>query len=237
MESKHCSQEVELLKILKDLQPIFTAALNSLENEKGLTQKSRYLGWAAKSVDLATDSYMLLREAGRMHGSKSLIRPMFETVIAAGAVANEKGILFQKYYTEIAKANKLFSKDATHQARAKEELEELKQIFQQEDPAYPIKCKELKISTMAKAAKLPDAFYEVGYSTYCEFTHGSLRAVMGKLNDATDPIDTSNVISCALIVLDLLQKHTSAIVPDLSPFLERQATHSMVWRRRALEGG
>jgi hypothetical protein len=228
MESTHCPQEVELLKILKELQSILTAALNSLGNEKRLTQESRYLGWAAKSVDFATDSYILLREAGRIHGSKILIRPILETVIAAGAVTNEKGILFQKYYTEMTKANKKFSKDAAHQAKAKKGLEELKRIFLREDPAYPIKCKELQISKMAKAARLPDAFYEVGYSTYCEFTHGSLRAVNGKLNDATDPIDTSTVISCVLIVLSLLQKHTPAIVPNLAPFEKRQITHSMV---------
>lgn len=228
MESTHCRQEVELLKILKELQPILTAALNSLGNEKRLTQESRYLGWAAKSVDFATDSYILLREVGRIHGSKILIRPILETVIAARAVTNEKGILFQKYYTQITKANKKFSKDAAHKAKTKKELEELKRIFLREDPAYPIKCKELQISTMAKAADLPDAFYGVGYSTYCEFTHGSLRAVNGKLNDATDSIDTSTVISCVLIVLCLLQKHTPAIVPNLAPFEKRQVTHSMV---------
>ena len=228
MESTHCQQEIELLKILKELQPVLTTALNSLGIEKRLTQESRYLGWAAKSVDFATDSYILLRDAGRVHGSKFLIRPILETVIAAGAVTNVKGMLFQKYYTEITKANKKFSKDAAHQAKAKKELEELKRIFLLEDPAYPIKCEELQISKMAKAAKLPDVFYDVGYSTYCEFTHGSLRAVNGKLNDATDPIDTSTVISCVLIVLSLLQKHTPAIVPDLAPFEKRQITYSMV---------
>ena len=228
LESMHCPQEIELLKILKELQPIFTAALNSLENENRLTQKSRYLGWAAKSADFAIDSYILLREAGRMHGSKFLIRPILETVIAAGAVANEKGILFQKYFTEITKANKKFSKDTAHKVKAENELEELKRIFLLEDPNYPIKCEELQISKMAKAAKLADDFYEIGYSTYCEFTHGSLRAVNGKLNDATDPIDTSMVISCAIIMLDLIQKHTPAMVPDLAPFVKRQATFSMV---------
>jgi hypothetical protein len=231
MESSHCPQEIELLKILKELQPIITAALDSLENEKRLTQESRYLGWAAKSVQFAADSYVLLREAGRMHGSKILIRPILETVMAASAVANEKGILFQKYYTEMTKANKKFSKDPAHQAKAKKGLIELKQIFLREDSAYPIKCNELKISEMAKAAKLPDAFYEIGYSTYCEFTHGSLRAVNGKLNDATDPIDTSTVISCVLMILSLLQKHTTAIVPNLVPFEKRQMAHSMVGAR------
>ena len=228
MESTHCPQEIEMLKILKELQSIITAALDSLEKEKKITQVSRYLGWAAKSVEFAVDSYILLREAGRIHGSKFLIRPILETIMAASAVANEKGILFQKYYTEMTKADKKFSKDAAHQAKAKKGLEDLKQIFLREDSAYPIKCKELKISEMAKAAKLQDAFYEVGYSTYCEFTHGSLRAVNGKLNDATDPIDTSMVISCVVMVLRLLQKHTPAIVPYLAPFEQRQATHSMV---------
>jgi Family of unknown function (DUF5677) len=191
MESAHCPQEIELLKILKELQPIITAALDSLEKEERLTQVSRYLGWSTKFIHFATDSYILLREAGRVHGSKFLIRPILETVIAAGAVANEKGILFQKYYTEMTNANKPFSKDAAREAIAKKEVEELKRIFQQEDPTYPIKCTKLHISEMAKVAKLPDIFYEVGYPIYCEFTHGSLRAVNGKLNEATDPIATS----------------------------------------------
>ena len=228
MEPTHCPQEVELLKILKELQPIITAALDSLDNKRPLPQEPNYLGWAAKSLDFSMDSYILLRESGRLHGSKILIRSILETVIAAAAVANEKGILFKKYYTEIIKANKMFPKDEARQAMVTNQLNELTRIFQQENPEYPIKCVELKISDMAKAARLPDEFYKIGYSTYCEFTHGSFRAVNGKLNEATDPIDTSIVISCALTMLRLLQKHTSAIVPDLAHFEKRQIAHSMV---------
>jgi hypothetical protein len=227
MESTHCPQEVELLKLLKELQSILTVALNSLGNKMPLTLESHYLGCAATSVNYATDGYIFLREPGRIHASKLLIRPILEAVISAMAVMEKRGILFQKYYTEWANAKKLFSKDAAYEAKAKQYLEDLKRNFKQEDPSYPIKCKELRISEMAEAAKMQD-LYKVAYSAYCEFTHGSMRAVVGELNNATDVIDTSIVISCVLAMLDQLQKHTPATVPNLASFVKRQEAHSMV---------
>jgi hypothetical protein len=40
MESAHCPEEIELLKLLKELQSIMAQALNSLENKKPPTTES-----------------------------------------------------------------------------------------------------------------------------------------------------------------------------------------------------
>jgi len=223
----HCPQEVELLKLVKELQIILVAALDSLGNKVLPTLEACYLGWAATTVSLAADGYVRLREPGRIHASKLLVRPILEAVIAATAVMKKKGILFQKYFTEWDSATKLFRKDAVAEARAKKELEDLKGEFLKRDPSYPIKCERLPVSKMAEAANLAP-LYTIAYSTYCEFNHGSMRAVRGNLNEATDPIDTSTVISCMLMVLEQLQKHTPATVPNLDPYVKRQEKHSMV---------
>jgi hypothetical protein len=46
----HCNEELELLGLLKELQHILTAALDSLANQKPSSPEARYVGDAAKSV-------------------------------------------------------------------------------------------------------------------------------------------------------------------------------------------
>lgn len=219
MESAHCPEEIELLKLLKELQSIMAQALNSLGNKKPPTAESLYLSYAANSVNLAADGYILLREPGRVHASKLLIRPMFDIVLSATAVAKKKGFLFRKAYTELEEAKKIYEKNAANEAGAKKALEDLKRRFQ-EEPGYPIECKQVNARYTADVAGLLPV-YETAYRIYCEFTHSAMRAVQGQLNEATDPIDTTNVIWCVLTMLDHLQKHTPANVPDLTSFQKK----------------
>lgn len=110
MESLHCSQEVEVMKLLKELQCILTTALDSLANQKPPSAESRYVSDAAKSVNIAADAYIMLRESGRVHASKLMVRPMIDVVITASAVVKEKGFLFRKAFTEFDDMKKLYKR-------------------------------------------------------------------------------------------------------------------------------
>jgi hypothetical protein len=49
--------EIEFLELLKELQPIFVQALNSLGGKKPADAGSSYLGRIAKTVNRASDGY------------------------------------------------------------------------------------------------------------------------------------------------------------------------------------
>jgi len=216
MEPAHCPEEAALLKQLREIQEILTTAINSLGCKIPPKAESRYLGYAAKSVNVATDAYALLRGAGRVDASKLLIRPMFDIVLSATAVAKKKGFLFRKAYTELEEAKKMYEKNAANEAGAKKALEDLKRRFRAE-PSYPIECKRVDVRYTAEVAGLLPV-YETAFRIYCEFTHSAMRAVQGQLNEATDPIDTTMVIWCVLTMLDHLKKHTPAKIPSLASF-------------------
>jgi hypothetical protein len=203
MESAHCPEELELLKLLKELQSIMAAALNSLANKKPNTAESRYISDAAISVNMAADAYLLLREQERVHASKLLIRPMVDIVISATAVTKKKGFLFRKAYTELQEMKRTYDKTPANDASAKTYLERLKRKFQ-EEPGYPIECQAVDARYTAQVADLLPV-YEKAYRIYCEFTHSSTRAIRGSLNQATDPIDTSMVIWSVVFMLEHLR--------------------------------
>jgi hypothetical protein len=219
MESLHCSQEVEILKLLKELQCILTTALDSLANQKPPSAESRYVSDAAKSVNIAADAYTMLRESGRVHASKLMVRPMIDVVITASAVVKEKGFLFRKAFTEFDDMKKLYEKTPDNEAKAKTYLEQLKKRFQ-EEPGYPIVCKRVAGRYTAQVAGLLPV-YDTAYRIYCEFTHSAVRAVRGGLDQTTDPIDTTMVIWAVGIMLNQLKLFTPANVPNLTPFNER----------------
>jgi hypothetical protein len=219
VESVHCPEEIELLKLLRELQSILTAALDSLANKQSSSAESRYIGDAAISVNHAADAYLLLRDRGRVDASKLFIRPMVDVVISATAVTKQRGFLFRKEYTEFLNMQQTYDKSPDNEARANKYLKQLKQRFQQE-PGYPIECKQITARDAAEVAGLLRA-YRTAYRIYCEFTHSAVRAVRGYLDNATDPIDTSMVIWAVGVMLNHLRAHTAARIPDLTPFDKR----------------
>ena len=106
----HCKEELELLTLLKELRCSLGTALDSLANQKPKSAESRYVGDAARSVNIASDGYILLRETGRVYASKLMIRPLIDVVIKATAVVTKKGFLFRVAYTELQELKKLYEK-------------------------------------------------------------------------------------------------------------------------------
>ncbi|HEX4264263.1 MAG TPA: DUF5677 domain-containing protein [Verrucomicrobiae bacterium] len=218
-QSLHCKEELELIILLKELRSILESAINSLAHQTPPSIDSRYIVHAAKAINFASDSYIFLREAGKVHTSKMMIRPMIETVTTAIAVEKNKGYFFRVAYTELQKAKKLYDATPENNAKAKEEEERLKMSFSRE-PNYPIVLKQIDAKVTADAAGLA-VVYRSAYAIYCEFTHNALRAINGDLDEATDHIDTLMVIWAVEVMLNQLKKFTPAVIPDLSAFNAR----------------
>jgi hypothetical protein len=219
MRSTQSAEETELLTLLKELQSILLTALQSVEHTKPPTPEAWYLGYAAKSVSTASGGYIVLKEADQVDAAKMFIRPILDFVISATAVMKRRGFLFQKQYTECLDWTNSFPRTPANAAAAKEVLKDLKRSFQ-EEPGYPIRCERVSARDAAEVADLMPA-YEAGYRIYCNFTHGSVLAAQGHLDNATDPADTKMVIWCVFTMLDHLKKHTAADIPDLSSFKKK----------------
>ncbi len=205
-----------MLNLLKELSTVLGTALNSLANQTPKSAESRYISDAARSVNLASDGYILLREAMRVYASKLMIRPLIDVVIKASAVVTKKGFLFRVAYTELQEMKKLYEKNPANEAAANETLERLKKRFL-EEAGYPIECKQVNGRYTAEVAGLLTA-YDTAYRIYCEYTHSALRAVRGSLDTTTDPTDTSMVIWAVCTMLNQLKIHTPAVVPDLTAY-------------------
>jgi Family of unknown function (DUF5677) len=219
----HGPEELRLLELLREVQGLLAAALNSLGHKDCPTPEAAYLGRiAARTINRASEGYLVLRESHRVDASKFLVRPAIEAVFSATAAMNKPGFLFRKAYTEWEEDKKMFVRDgdAAGEAEANRQLEDLKRAYREEQPHHPIECKYVSVRETADLAGLL-WMYEPTYRVYCKFTHGAVRAVEGHLDEATNPVDTRFMVTCVLAVLELLKKHTPACVPDLAPFLER----------------
>jgi hypothetical protein len=181
----------------------------------------------AVALNQAAEGFMLLRREARLPASKLMLRPAIEATISAKAALAEKKFYFQKVYSEWKEDLKLFERDP---AKKKEEellFEQFRARFTREHPGYPAEKTKLSLLDAANYGG-PDFInnYEYAYRLYCQWTHNTMRSVLGKL-PSTDHIDTSIMCWCVLSILDLLRGHSPAVIPDLTQAKKRLAELSM----------
>jgi hypothetical protein len=75
--------------------------------------------------------------------------------------------------------------------------------FKAKFPTLQAVNQEVKIIEIAEKAGL-QRFYDSHYRTYCQYTHGTLRASAGYLDDVTDPADNRTMALCTFVALDAL---------------------------------
>lgn len=215
----HGPEELRLLKLLGEVRPLLATALDSLGGQTPPTPEAHYLSWTAVTVNHAAGGYLSLRESGRVHASKLLVRPALEAVFSGIAAIKSSEFLFRKAYSEWLEDRKLLAIDGVAHAAMETPLRELEQKFQQHCPTRPMKREKLSVFQTAELAGLLPV-YEGPYRIYCQFTHGALRAATGGLNEGTDDCDTRIIVWCVLTMLEHLQKHTPAEVPELTRFVK-----------------
>ena len=212
--------ELEFKKLLKELQPIIVKALNSLAGKRPSNAGSKYLGIIAKTVNCASDGYLVAARDRRMDASKLLIRPALEAVFCGIAAVKNKEFLFRKAYSEWEEHKKLFARDAAGKADADKYLKRLREDFSKHNPDYPVNLKAASIWDAADMAQLLPV-YEYAYRIYCKYTHSAVSAVSGNLDQQTDLRDTPTIVWCVLTILKFLKEHTPAEIPDLDVFDKR----------------
>jgi hypothetical protein len=214
----HGPEETRLLTLLRELLPILGDGLNSLGGKTPPTPDIHYLSWTAVSVNHAAGGYLLLRESHRVQASKLLVRPVLEAVFSGIAAVQNSDFLLHKAHHESQQDKKLVKKDSADYAAIERAFEEFRRVFNERNPGRTVVPKKITVEDTAKMAGLWP-LYDGAYRVYCQFTHGALRAATGNLDNATDAFDTRTVIWCVLAMLDNLQKHTPAEIPELSRFI------------------
>ena len=212
--------EPELLALLKQIQEALAAALDSLGGKPTATTtlEARYVVQCARFVNKVVDGYWFLRQSGRFDASKVMVRPSLEVTMKARAVLRKREFFFRIAYKEWKEERKLLANFPHSSGSIDDQIDHLKNELKRHDPNYPIQEREPKIKETAEAADMLDT-YNTAYALYCAAAHGALRVAVE--DRYTDKIDTRTVAWAALQMLEALQAHTPATVPELRPFVDR----------------
>lgn len=220
MPLSHDPDEILALGLLSEVQNILASAIDSLGNKAAPSIETNYLFHTAVGLNRVAEGFFFLRNSFRVHASKILVRSAIELLVYGNAALKSKDFHFRKAYTEWFEDKKLLAKSNAEELEADNALADLKQHFSMKLPGYPIECKKLTILEAAKMANLED-LYKSQFAIYSQYTHGSLRALTGDLDKATDSHDTNVMSWCVMITIDHLKENTPAEVPDMIPFRQR----------------
>ena len=202
--------EEKSLNLVIDVHVELSEGLNSLGKKKPRDMGDNYKFWSCFYMGRASQAYIILRKAGAMAESRFLVRPAIEIMFRLEAVRQKPELVYRIGYTEIevndrkwlmalAKgAGKQFD-EAAFDTRWKEFKKEIQAQF----PAAKLEDKRLKIKDAAEAANLGGA-YDTIYATYCQYTHGALRAIVGELDEPVGAEDNYIMACCLLSAVESL---------------------------------
>jgi hypothetical protein len=77
MSSINLSKEIDLLRLLCQLQSILSNAINTIELKSVKTLEARYMVWAAVSINQAARGFIVLRQSQEIEASKLLAAQFF----------------------------------------------------------------------------------------------------------------------------------------------------------------
>jgi hypothetical protein len=207
-------KEADSLAFVEHAQLTLNKGLNGLSGKQHSGGCEHYLVQMSRMVNVASESYVILRKSGRIEGSKLLVRPILEATFNACAVHKDPEFLFGKALEEIDEDGKLFKWDTEKKAQ---EIANIHAAFAEHCPDLPRTGASMNTWLSATKAGLSED-YQVQYRVYCQYTHGALRAVMGGLTEI-DQTDSCVVGRCLALVLKELIAHTAAECP-ISPEME-----------------
>jgi hypothetical protein len=205
--SHSASDEEKSLKLVEDFDRELIHAMDSLpEKLFGLLDQYRF--WSSKHLQRAVDGFAVLRRAGRLDGSKFLVRPALEMAFRLEAARQHPDFFYRIAHSEHLQDKHLLrigGNDTQLQAQSDKTWEEFDNAFKKEFPkvSIPDVVNRVKIECLAAKAKLKP-FYDSHYRIYSRYTHGALHASTGNIDKATDRADNQIMAFCALVALDNL---------------------------------
>ena len=147
-------------------------------------------------------AFCCLKDGGHLVPAKILIRSMVETTLYAAAIANDTNWIWRKAFSEWREEGKLIPMgDLAAKSQHSDLLEQMKRNFQKAIPGIALGEGKWSAWDAANDAKL-GAVYQGFYRSYCQYTHGTLRAMVGNYDEITENADLRVV---CLLVAKLLE--------------------------------
>lgn len=221
------SPESKALELLVDLQVELKNALDSLGGKPSHGLLDNYRLYVGAHVNRAADGFLYLRKARRIDSSKLLIRPAIEAVIKLVAITKKPELLYQIAYSETISDRKWLKAVSASSGQPFDEKaderrwEDFKKKYKGQFPGHPLVETNLTLFDAAKEAGLA-GYYDSHYRTYCKYTHATLRAVGGSLNELSDSEDCRTMALCVFAALDDLER-MGAMCPNVLALRDRLA--------------
>lgn len=220
------SEEEQSLALLCDIQQELANALNSLGRKQARGALDNYYFYSAVHVKRIAEGYIVLRKSGGIYASKILVRPLIETMFRVEAIQKKPELVSRIAYSEsIVQDQKWIAAAATRagatfdKAAHSKRFEKFKEQLQEQLPDVSLEYRDISMREIAEAAGL-GGYYDGHYRTYCRYTHGAFRAMVGFLTDLTDPEDNRAMGLCTWAVLNSLSA-IGAKTPNLQSLLKR----------------
>ena len=95
------------MTLLCELQPAIAKAMDSLGGKKPTKSVTdRFYFYAAKHINIAVDTFILLRREHRLDGARLLVRPALEMMLRLRAVRAKPHLFYRVAYSETVESDK-----------------------------------------------------------------------------------------------------------------------------------
>jgi Family of unknown function (DUF5677) len=237
MSPPQLSADIEgvAMRLLWDLAIACGKAFVSLGGrvpEKLVHQGTFY--WA-RQINDATMGFFVLRDNNFIASAKLLVRPVIEAVFRLYAVREKPELLYRILYTEAKKEDDWFKR-----VRGSKGAPPLSSLHSTEWQTFRASCvkefgegkvqdRPITLRDLAREAKL-ELVYDSYYFFYCQHTHGSLKALAGRLDEVTNLTDIRVMVLSSMDALRFLHS-LGGDCPDFANLNQRWAQVELATRR------
>jgi uncharacterized protein DUF5677 len=199
--------EKRSLELLVDVHNELSQGIDSLGNKEGNGYVEHFKFWSSVYMNAVSNGFIHLRQAGLLKESRFLVRPAVELHIKQKAIAAKPDLIYRLGRDETmsditwlraiaGQTNELF--DEEHFSA---ELERFSKSCMKVFPAGDFRSKKITMEELAQSG-VGQEYYNSYYRIYCKFTHATLRAIIGSLDEITTDHDNLLMIDCALYALE-----------------------------------
>ena len=214
--------EPDFAQLVTELHAALRDSLVSLLGQPANSPPHEYLRHTATGIEQAVDGYILLIQAGKTHAAQLVVRTCLESYFRIQAVWTKPELLFgialyeHKQDLKFLKCAKVQGQDFV--ARSDALWQSLRQSLIDHFKAIGIKDHPLDAYGAAEAGGLKSV-YEFQYRFFCNFTHASLRSVIGQIANLHSLSDRT-ILICLIGTLGAVS-HIGARIPDLQEKIDR----------------
>jgi hypothetical protein len=191
------------LQLLLAAQKELGDALDSVGGKKPKNALDNYKFWCSVYLGRASKAFLFLRDAKQIPESRFLVRPAIEMMIKLEALAQRPDLLYRIAYTETQEDRTWFCllADAIGEKFDESEQQKSMERFKQEcaklSTSADLKDERISLRCLALIIGI-QRYYDSHYRMYCRFTHASLRALIGNLDDVATDEDNVTMVLCVL---------------------------------------